>query len=92
MSENQEQAPVEQAQQPEWLLALTTLHKSNYSRLRSPEVTRCEKQNVEADFDDLQKQVDTMQQEHALSKSRANFKSKVNTRICGKSRTTPILS
>ena len=66
MSENQEQAPVEQTQQPvaagvDYSAQIELLKAKNQELL-------AEKQKVKANFDDLQKQVDTMQQERAQQK------------------------
>ena len=66
MSENQEQAPVEQTQQPvaagaDFSAQIELLKAKNQELL-------AEKQKVKANFDDLQKQVDTMQQERAQQK------------------------
>ena len=66
MSENQEQAPVEQTQQPvaagaDFAAQIELLKAKNQELL-------AEKQKVKANFDDLQKQVDTLQQERAQQK------------------------
>lgn len=66
MSENQEQAPVEQTQQPvaagvDYSAQIELLKAKNQELL-------AEKQKVKANFDDLQKQVDTLQQERAQQK------------------------
>ncbi len=66
MSENQEQAPVEQTQQPvatgvDFSAQVELLKAKNQELI-------AEKQKVKANFDDLQKQLDTMQQERAQQK------------------------
>ena len=66
MSENQEQAPVEQTQQPvaagvDFSAQVELLKAKNQELL-------AEKQKVKANFEDLQKQLDTMQQERAQQK------------------------
>ena len=66
MSENQEQAPVEQTQQPVAagvdLSAQVELLKAKNQELIA------EKQKVKANFDDLQKQLDALQAERAKAK------------------------
>jgi len=66
MSENQEQAPVEQTQQPvaagvDYSAQIELLKAKNQELL-------AEKQKVKANFDDAQKKLDTMQQERAQQK------------------------
>ena len=66
MSENQEQAPVEQTQQPvaagvDFSAQVELLKAKNQELI-------AEKQKVKANFDDLQKQLDTLQQERAQQK------------------------
>ena len=66
MSENQEQAPVEQTQQPvaagvDFSAQIELLKAKNQELI-------AEKQKVKANFDDLQKQLDTLQQERAQQK------------------------
>ena len=66
MSENQEQAPVEQTQQPvaagvDFSAQVELLKAKNQELI-------AEKQKVKANFEDLQKQLDTLQQERAQQK------------------------
>ena len=66
MSDNQEQAPVEQTQQPvaagvDFSAQVELLKAKNQELI-------AEKQKVKANFDDLQKQLDTLQQERAQQK------------------------
>jgi rhamnose utilization protein RhaD (predicted bifunctional aldolase and dehydrogenase) len=66
MSENQEQAPVEQTQQPvaagvDFSAQVELLKAKNQELI-------AEKQKVKANFDDLQKQLDTLQAERAQQK------------------------
>ena len=66
MSENQEQAPVEQTQQP---VAASADFSAQIELLKAKnQELLAEKQKVKANFDDLQKQVDTLQQERAQQK------------------------
>ena len=90
MSENQEQAPVEQTQQPvaagvDFAAQVELLKAKNQELI-------AEKQKVKANFEDLQKQLDTLQAGAGASQSKANFKNRVSTKICGKKRTTLTLS
>ena len=66
MSDNQEQAPVEQTQQPvaagaDFAAQVELLKAKNQELI-------AEKQKVKANFDDLQKQLDALQQERAQQK------------------------
>ena len=66
MSENQEQAPVEQTQQP---VAASADFSAQVELLKAKnQELLAEKQKVKANFEDLQKQLDTMQQERAQQK------------------------
>ena len=66
MSENQEQAPVEQTQQP---VAAGVDYSAQIELLKAKnQELIAEKQKVKANFDDLQKQLDTMQAERAQQK------------------------
>ena len=66
MSENQEQAPVEQTQQP---VAASADFSAQVELLKAKnQELIAEKQKVKANFDDLQKQLDTMQAERAQQK------------------------
>ena len=66
MSENQEQVPVEQTQQPvaasvDYAAQIELLKAKNQELIQ-------EKQKVKANFEDMQKQLDTLQQERAQQK------------------------
>ena len=66
MSENQEQAPVEQTQQP---VAASADFSAQVELLKAKnQELLAEKQKVKANFEDLQKQLDTLQQERAQQK------------------------
>ena len=66
MSENQEQAPVEQTQQP---VAASVDYSAQVELLKAKnQELIAEKQKVKANFEDLQKQLDALQQERAQQK------------------------